>query len=85
MTIHLDSTEQCRTAAGYVSSLEAKLASGEFLSWDEQLLLAALARDALTIAAAAHDARESADDADGWQGERSGGPVPAWLKTLQEK
>jgi hypothetical protein len=81
VTVHLDTAEQCRTAAGYVSSLEAKLASSEWLSWDEQLLLAALARDALTIATEARSVAEADDD---WHQAPRGRPVPAWLKTLQE-
>jgi hypothetical protein len=74
--IHLDTAEQCRTAAGYVSNLEAKLASNEWLSWDEQLLLAALARDALIIATAACVA-QAVDDPPAEM-------APPWLKTLQE-
>jgi hypothetical protein len=81
VAIHLDTAEQCRTATGYVSTLEGKLASSEWLSWDEQLLLAALARDALIIATATRDAQETADD---WQGAPGGGLIPPWLKTLQE-
>ncbi len=76
--ITLKTTEDCRAAWLYCHAFEDALRNGAPLGPDEQREILAIAQAALLIAAS-HRAGQSAPVA-----EVPLGPVPEWLKLLQE-